>query len=219
MSFVREMGNVAATLGGAQLLNMAWKTTPQSGASLAKNTIGSVLGYGGNLLVSDKSADEMKEIIRNRAVAMLTSKGLSADEVNQAFEQHYGDEPLKKPGFWRNVGNQLATSIVAGVGAYATSALAGTLGLKILESHDTLLGSVSIINADTIAKKAVVAVGGLLGGYVGNKAWQGPSKAAIEERSLDIVTKILAERRPEMSQVEALQHRDGQRTQGTEVVR
>lgn len=221
MSFVREMGNVAATLGGGALLRMAW--TPESTAGgWGRGIVATALAYGGNALVSDKSAGEMKEIIRNRAVAMLTSKGLSADEVNQAFDQHYTDEPVKKPGFWRNVGNQASTILGAGVALYLTTALSGKLGMQLTEKQEVFGHEFDVLKADTISKKAVVAVTSLLGGYVGNKAWQGPSQKAIDERSLDIVTKILAERKPagvEMSQVEALQHRDGQRSQSTEAVR
>ena len=199
MSFAREMGNVAATLGGGELLRMAW--TPKStGQLFAQGAVSTAVGYGGNLLVSDKSPDEIKEIIRNRAVSMLSSRGIAGEDIQQLFDKHYGDEPLKKVGFARNFGNTITTNMGAEFGSFAMSYLA---------------------TSNTAVNYGLEYVGKLFGGYVGNKAWQGPSSKVIDERSLDIVTKILTERKPvgAMTQVEALQQRDGQRTQGTEVLR
>lgn len=221
MSFLREMGNVAATLGGGALLRTAWK--PGNSAGIwGREAIAIGIAYGGNTLVSDKSPEEIKERIRNRAAALLVAQGLSADEVNQAFDQHYTDDPVKKPSILRNIGNQAMTAIGAGVGTYITTSIADKLGMDIMESIDLFGMESKFPKSDTIAQKAVVATGSLLGGYVGNKAWQGPSKKAIDDRAMDVVGKILAERKPPvegMSQVEAFQHREEQRAQSTEKVR
>jgi hypothetical protein len=208
---------VAATLGGGALLRMAWQPN-SSTAYWGRGAIAAGLAYGGNVLVSDKSPDEIKEIVRNRAVALLASKGLSADEINQAFDLYYGDEAVKKPSFWRNIGNQAMTVLGSGVGLGIVSVIAGKIAPQLTESFDVSGTEVSILKTDNIGGKALAGVSGLLGGYLGNKAWQGPSQKAIDERSLDIVTKILSERKPvaEMSQVEALQQRDSQRAQTTE---
>lgn len=223
------MGNVAATLAGSVIpQQIAFFADPQ--AFSAKNVLagkfspikltgevaGIIGGYYGNASVADKSPEEIKELVHNRAVAMLARNGIAGEEINQAFDRYFDPSPIKVNG-WRNFGNVLTTELGATLAMWGGAALNNAVGLP---QH-----GFSIKNgkaAFNIVPGLINGALGMVGGYVGNKIWQGPSQKAIEERSLDIVTKILAERRPvgvEMSQMEALQHRDGQHSQSTEVVR
>lgn len=171
----------------------------------------------------------MKETIRNRAVSMLEGKGISEEEIKQKFDQYYEAAPLKI-GFGRNFGNQITTLLGSAVGLFGGAVLGdkiagGGFQMRFAFSEEEaarIRDELGRQEKKSLAIGIPIAIAGtLLGGYLGNKAWQGPSKSAVDERALDIVSKILAERKPvaNMSQVEALQHREQTRTQSAEQVR
>lgn len=216
MSFIREMGNVAVTLGafqGTGMLTDKVITNKNWFSKSVKFGVSTGALYYGNKFMAEKGPNEVKDLIRDRAVTKLQAMGIQEPEALAAFEQHYDEGPVSKPGFFRNVGNIMSTRIMAGIGAMATTFLASKLtNLKFDGKKDRSISNLLTdfdFNADSIAKKAVVMFGALTGGYFGNKLMQGPSSGAYEERANDIVARILAERKPigEMSQVEALQRR------------
>ena len=223
MSFAREMGNVATTLAGLSAGAFL------GGVIAPKGTFGTVVvgttalagGYLGNLVLNGKSADETKKMIRERAVGMLVSKGIAQDQASAMFEQYYDIGNAPKVGFLRNIGNVITTNIGAAIGG--TTALLVTGGIALNQITKKSAKEFNPLDAVKMGGGLLVAatLGSLGGGYLGNKVWQGPSKTAVDERAVDIVSKILAERKPvaNMSQVEALQHREEQRTQSAEKVR
>ena len=226
MSFIREMGNVAVTLGAfhGTRLGVNHMLSEKKGliAGSIKLAAPTAACYLSNKYLGEKNQEEIKEAIRIRAIKKLVAKGMGEDQALDAFEQNYDAAPLRKPGFFRTVGNIISTWVMSNVGIGVTTILANSLTNLDITKKDkkisNIISDVFLGNDDLntkgwdmsgIAKKAVVMFGALTGGYFGNKLMQGPSSSAYEERANDIVARIIAERKPmgEMSQVEALQRR------------
>lgn len=238
MSFIREMANVSVTLGAFHGTRAGVNYALGGKRNLLANSIKLAAPmtacYFSNKFMGEKNQEEIKEAVRNRAVKQLISKGMGEEQAQAAFEQHYDAAPLRKPGFFRTVGNIASTWVMSNVGIKVSTMLANSLTSLDITKQDKKLGKIVsdlfLGNDDLntkgwdmggIAKKAVVMFGALAGGYVGNKFLQGPSKGAYDERANDIVAKILAERAPVggmdgegMSQVEKLRMRDQNRGAG-----
>jgi hypothetical protein len=230
MSFIREMGNVAVTLGafhGTRLgVNHVLSDKNNPLARTFKLAAPTAACYFANKYMGEKNQEEIKEAIRQRAVKKLIANGMGEEQALNAFEQHYDAAPLRKPGFFRTVGNIMSTWVMSNVGIRVTTMLANSLTSLDIKKNDrkpsNILSDIFFGHDDLntkgwdmqgIAKKAVVIFGAMTGGYFGNKFLQGPAKSAYEERASDIVAKILAERAPageELSQVEKLRMRQQQ---------
>lgn len=201
MAFKREMLNVVTTLGGSYLakkaLSYVMPINDITWGTVAINTTAGVIGgYLGNLVCSGKTPEEKKKLVRDRAVGMLLSQGISKEEATQFFDKYYTDNPKLKPEFARNFGNTVFTLTVASVfspiGLAATTALCTSIGKGLDNLTDK--GNTKASYGFVVGHLTGDYVGMAVGGYLGNKLFQGPARKAIDMQAVDIVSKILEER-------------------------
>lgn len=216
MTFVREIINVTATLGGAYLGSSAvmhFAPITQSSPTYAVGAMAAsfVGAYVGNHVCNGYTNEELRKSIRHQVINRLKHKGFSKEESEHAFELYYPRDLHLHSGVARNIGNTLFTgmggSLGGLVGLLGGTALSTTMGRGV----DMLLGG----GGNKFASYGFVAgtlfapiLGSLAGGYIGNKILRAPSN--VGKATTKIVKQIVTDREqePTLSFAERIKQRE-----------